>query len=81
MTCLPVYIGTTGGGCLGSKWYKSNYVHLSLALSPARLIHARQSALTKYKLACVLQTANRIIYDKAGANNTATPHMLYGQPV
>lgn len=81
MTCLPVYIGITGGGCLGSKWYKSNYVHLSLALSPARLIHARQSALTKYKLACVLQTAYRIIYDKAGANNTATPHMLYGQPV
>lgn len=33
MTCLPVYIGTTGGGCLGSKWYKSNYVHLSLSPS------------------------------------------------
>lgn len=78
MTCLPVYIGITGGGCLGSKLNKSNYVSLSLALSPARLIHARQSALTKYKLACTLQTAYRIIKDKAGANNAATPHMLYG---
>lgn len=33
MNCLPVYIGLTGGGCLGSKWYKSNYVSRTLSLS------------------------------------------------
>lgn len=79
MTRLPVSIGLgiTGGGRLGSKLYKSNYVSLSLTLSAARLIHARQSAVTKYKLASMIQTAYRIINDKAGANCTATPHMLY----
>lgn len=81
MTCLPVYIGITGGGCLGSRLYKRAIMYLPLSLSAARLIHARQSAVTKYKLACTLQTAYRIINDKAGANNTATSHMLYGQPV
>lgn len=81
--CLPVYIGLgiTGGGFLGSKVYKSNYVSLCVTLSALRLIPARQSALTKYKLASMLQTAYRIINDKTGANCAATPHMLYGQPV
>lgn len=62
MNSLPAYMSITGGGCLGKKTVQEQ---LCLCLQPG-FSNARQSAVAKEKLACGIQNARRIIYDKAG---------------
>lgn len=50
------------------SWQLTVQKQLCISLAAARLLHARQSAPTKYQLAFVHPTAYRIIKDEAGAN-------------
>lgn len=60
-------IGSKGGRG-GTSWQLTQQEQLCISLVATRLIHARQSALTKYKLACTFPTACEIINDKAAAS-------------
>lgn len=45
MNSLPAYTSITGGGRLGNKWYKSNYVYVSsqVLAMPDNLLWQRRS--------------------------------------
>lgn len=73
MNSLPAYTSITGGGRLGNKPYKSNYVYVSsqVLAMPDNLLWQRKSWPVGFK------NAHGIIYIWWGRN--ADQHMLYGR--